>query len=95
MTMEVIKNLSVRDRGSSSEAGPGTSEDESAVVRLGFAHRRKSLARSLELKRAGSLEPARIALEEMGKPVDARAEALSPAEFTRFADLLARKRGKP
>jgi hypothetical protein len=31
----------------------------------------------------------------MGKPVDARAEALSPAEFTRFADLLARKRGKP
>ncbi len=65
------------------------------MVRLGFAHRRKSLARSLELKRAGSLEPARIALEEMGKPVDARAEALSPAEFTRFADLLARKRGKP
>ena len=75
--------------------GPAASEDESAVVRLGFAHRRKSLARSLELKRAGSLEPARIALEEMGKPVDARAEALSPAEFTRFADLLARKRGKP
>jgi len=75
--------------------GPAASDDESAVVRLGFAHRRKSLARSLELKRAGSLEPARIALEEMGKPVDARAEALSPAEFTRFADLLARKRGKP
>jgi 16S rRNA (adenine1518-N6/adenine1519-N6)-dimethyltransferase len=75
--------------------GPGASEDQAAVIRLGFAHRRKSLARSLELNRAGSLEPARIALEEMGKPVDTRAEALSPAEFAQFADLLARRRGKP
>jgi 16S rRNA (adenine1518-N6/adenine1519-N6)-dimethyltransferase len=73
--------------------GPAASENDAAVVRLGFAHRRKSLPRSLELSRAGSLEPARIALEEMGKPVDTRAEALSPAEFVRFADLLARRRG--
>jgi 16S rRNA (adenine1518-N6/adenine1519-N6)-dimethyltransferase len=71
------------------------SDDQAAVVRLGFAHRRKSLARSLELSRAGSLEPARIALEEMGKPVDSRAEALSPEEFMRFADALARRRGGP
>jgi 16S rRNA (adenine1518-N6/adenine1519-N6)-dimethyltransferase len=77
-----------------SRKGHAASEDQAAVVRLGFAHRRKSLARSLELKRAGSLEPARIALEEMGKPVDTRAEALTPAEFMRFTDLLARKRGK-
>ncbi len=75
--------------------GPAASENDAAVVRLGFAHRRKSLPRSLELSRAGSLEPARIALEEMGKPVDTRAEALSPPEFVRFADLLARRRGHP
>ncbi len=75
--------------------GPAASEDQAAMVRLGFAHRRKSLARSLELKRAGSLEPARIALEEMGKPVETRAEALTPAEFMRFTDLLARRRGQP
>jgi 16S rRNA (adenine1518-N6/adenine1519-N6)-dimethyltransferase len=72
--------------------GPGASEELAALVRLGFAHRRKSLARSLELKRAGSLEPARIALEAIGKPVDARAEALSPDEFVRFAEAL--KRGE-
>jgi 16S rRNA (adenine1518-N6/adenine1519-N6)-dimethyltransferase len=72
--------------------GPGASEDLAAIVRLAFAHRRKSLARSLELRRAGSLEPARIALEEMGKPVNARAETLTPGEFVRFAEALAKRR---
>jgi 16S rRNA (adenine1518-N6/adenine1519-N6)-dimethyltransferase len=72
--------------------GPGASEELAALVRLGFAHRRKSLARSLELKRAGSLEPARIALEAIGKPADARAEALSPDDFVNFAAAL--KRGE-
>jgi len=73
--------------------GPGASEDLAALVRLAFAHRRKSLARSLELSRAGSLEPARVALEEIGKPQDARAETLSPEEFERFAEALARDGG--
>lgn len=68
--------------------GPGASEELAALVRLAFAHRRKSLARSLELARAGSLEPARSALESIGKPADARAETLSPEEFTRFAEAL-------
>jgi 16S rRNA (adenine1518-N6/adenine1519-N6)-dimethyltransferase len=72
--------------------GPGASEELAALVRLGFAHRRKSLARSLELNRAGSLEPARIALEAIGKPADARAEALSPDDFVNFAAAL--KRGE-
>jgi 16S rRNA (adenine1518-N6/adenine1519-N6)-dimethyltransferase len=71
---------------------PGASEELAALVRLAFAHRRKSLARSLELNRAGSLEPARIALEAIGKPADARAEALSPDEFVGFAAAL--KRGE-
>ncbi len=74
---------------------PAASEDLAALVRLGFAHRRKSLARSLELARAGSLEPARGALESMGKPPDARAETLSPEEFELFAKTLAeRERGE-
>jgi 16S rRNA (adenine1518-N6/adenine1519-N6)-dimethyltransferase len=68
--------------------GPGADEDLAALVRLAFAHRRKSLARSLELSRAGSLEPARRALESIGKPADARAETLYPEEFERFAEAL-------
>jgi 16S rRNA (adenine1518-N6/adenine1519-N6)-dimethyltransferase len=74
---------------------PETSEDIAALVRLAFAHRRKSLARSLELSRAGSLEPARRALEAIGKPADARAETLSPEEFERFAEALAGDGGGP
>jgi 16S rRNA (adenine1518-N6/adenine1519-N6)-dimethyltransferase len=65
--------------------GPGADPELAAVVRLAFAHRRKSLARSLELKRAGSLEPARCALEAIGKPANARAETLSPEEFVQLA----------
>jgi len=70
---------------------PAASDDLAALVRLGFAHRRKSLARSLELARAGSLEPARSALQSMGKPADARAETLSPEEFELFAKTLAER----
>lgn len=72
----------------------GADEDLAALVRLAFAHRRKSLARSLELARAGSLEPARIALEAIDKPADSRAEALSPDEFERFGQALAKTRGR-
>ena len=68
---------------------PGASEDLAALIRLAFRHRRKSLARSLELSRAGSLEPARLALQSVGKPADARAETLSPEEFERFGEALA------
>jgi 16S rRNA (adenine1518-N6/adenine1519-N6)-dimethyltransferase len=75
--------------------GPAAPEDLAALVRLAFAHRRKSLARSLELSRAGSLEPARRALEAIGKPADARAETLSPEEFERFAEALASDGGGP
>jgi 16S rRNA (adenine1518-N6/adenine1519-N6)-dimethyltransferase len=70
----------------------GASEDLAALVRLAFAHRRKSLARSLELARAGTLEPARDALKSIGKAPDARAETLSPEEFELFAVALAERR---
>ena len=69
--------------------GPGASEGLSALVRSAFGHRRKSLARSLELAEQGNLEPARHALEAIGVPADSRAEALSPREFQRLAEALA------
>jgi 16S rRNA (adenine1518-N6/adenine1519-N6)-dimethyltransferase len=68
--------------------GPAPSESLAQLVRDGFAHRRKSLARSLELARPGTLEPAREALKRIGKPADARAETLSPGEFEKLGRLL-------
>jgi 16S rRNA (adenine1518-N6/adenine1519-N6)-dimethyltransferase len=61
--------------------GPAAPAKTRALVREAFAHRRKSLARSLELARPGRIEAVREALAELGQPADARAEALSPQEF--------------
>ena len=58
------------------------------LVRAAFAHRRKSLARSLEHVRPGSLDAARGALRELGLPEDARAEALAPEDFAALAGKL-------
>ena len=68
--------------------GPGADPATRALVRAAFAHRRKSLARSLEHGRAGSLGPARAALAELGLPEDARAEALSPSQFAALSAKL-------
>lgn len=70
--------------------GPGADAETRELVRAAFAHRRKSLARSLEHARPGSLAPARAALAELGLPEDARAEALAPEQF---AALSAKLRG--
>jgi 16S rRNA (adenine1518-N6/adenine1519-N6)-dimethyltransferase len=75
--------------------GPAAPEGVVRVVREAFAHRRKSLARSLELARPGSLEPARAALQRIGKPADARAETLSPPEFEALAAGLDRAEEGP
>lgn len=76
--------LRLRRTGSSADA------PTRALIRAAFAHRRKSLARSLEHARPGSLAPAREALAELGLPEDARAETLSPQQF---AALSAKLRG--
>jgi 16S rRNA (adenine1518-N6/adenine1519-N6)-dimethyltransferase len=68
--------------------GPGGDEATRALIRAAFAHRRKSLARSLEHGRQGSLAPARAALAELGLPEDARAEALSPTDFAALSAKL-------
>ena len=70
--------------------GPGADPETRKLIRAAFAHRRKSLARSLEHASPGSLGPARTALAELGLPEDARAEALAPEQF---AALSARLRG--
>jgi 16S rRNA (adenine1518-N6/adenine1519-N6)-dimethyltransferase len=70
--------------------GPGADVATRELVRAAFAHRRKALARSVEHVRPGSLAAVRAALEELGLPTDARAEALAPDDF---AALSAKLRG--
>jgi 16S rRNA (adenine1518-N6/adenine1519-N6)-dimethyltransferase len=72
---------------------PAAPESVRRLVHEAFAHRRKSLARSLELaadprQRDGRREEARYALSEAGLREDARAESLSPQEFVRLAGSL-------
>ena len=68
--------------------GPAASPEVAGVVRDAFAHRRKSLARSLEHARPGSRDTARAALERLGLPADARAEQLAPSQFVALAEAL-------
>jgi 16S rRNA (adenine1518-N6/adenine1519-N6)-dimethyltransferase len=68
--------------------GPVADPATRALVRAAFAHRRKSLARSLEHGEAGSLAPARAALAELGLAADARAEALAPGDFAALSAKL-------
>jgi 16S rRNA (adenine1518-N6/adenine1519-N6)-dimethyltransferase len=70
--------------------GPGADPATRELVRAAFAHRRKSLPRSLEHARPGSLAPARKSLARLGLPEDARAEQLSPGEFRALAKGLSR-----
>jgi 16S rRNA (adenine1518-N6/adenine1519-N6)-dimethyltransferase len=64
--------------------GPAPEPALRALVQQGFAHRRKALARSLSLApgaEPGIRDRARAALEAIGRPADARAEQLAPAEW--------------
>lgn len=58
------------------------------LAQAGFAHRRKTLANSLELAGLAERERAVAALAELGKPADVRAEALEPSELRRLAELM-------
>lgn len=68
--------------------GPAASPELRALVREAFAHRRKSLARPLELVAPGRRERVRAALEEIGLSAKSRAEALAPEDFARLAEKL-------
>lgn len=67
---------------------PPPPPEVTALIRDAFAHRRKSLARSLEHARPGGREAVRTALAELGLRPDARAEQLSSAEFAALAAKL-------
>lgn len=62
---------------------------QAQLVRGGFAHRRKTLAASLQLARGVDPERTRAVLARLGKPVNVRAEALSPPELLAVAEALA------
>lgn len=70
--------------------GPGADPATRELVRAAFAHRRKSLPRSIEHVRPGSLGAARAALRDLGLPEDARAEQLAPGDFQALANGLSR-----
>jgi 16S rRNA (adenine1518-N6/adenine1519-N6)-dimethyltransferase len=69
--------------------GPCAAEETRRLVRGGFAHRRKSLARSLELCEPGRIAAVRAALARLGLPDDVRAEALGPQQFEALAREMA------
>jgi 16S rRNA (adenine1518-N6/adenine1519-N6)-dimethyltransferase len=60
------------------------------LIRDGFSHRRKSLARSLEHARPGARAAVLAALAELGLPAGTRAEQLEPAQFVALAERLGR-----
>lgn len=68
--------------------GPPPDDALHALIRDSFAHRRKSLPRSLETTGPGRAELARAALVEIGLSADARAETLSPDEFVALASKM-------
>jgi 16S rRNA (adenine1518-N6/adenine1519-N6)-dimethyltransferase len=58
------------------------------IVTAAFAHRRKTLPNSLALAGVSSREQAEAALAAIGRPPEARAEALAPVEFVELAKAL-------
>jgi 16S rRNA (adenine1518-N6/adenine1519-N6)-dimethyltransferase len=68
--------------------GPGAGPELTALVRGAFAHRRKTLAGSLELAGLADRPRTRAALEAEGLDPAARAESLAPEEFIRLAGRL-------
>jgi 16S rRNA (adenine1518-N6/adenine1519-N6)-dimethyltransferase len=72
--------------------GPGADQATRDLVRAAFAHRRKTLGRSLELSGLRGVpqprQAARAGLAELGLPEDARAESLAPAQFAALSAIL-------
>ena len=65
--------------------GPGADPATRSLVRAAFAHRRKTLARSLAHARPGTLGRARAMLPELGLRLEVRAEDVAPLEFVELA----------
>jgi 16S rRNA (adenine1518-N6/adenine1519-N6)-dimethyltransferase len=72
--------------------GPAADAATRDLVRAAFAHRRKTLGRSLEIAGLRGVPApraaARAGLVELGLPEDARAESLAPAQFAALSAIL-------
>ena len=67
---------------------PAATPSVRRLVSGGFAHRRKTLAGSLELSGGPPRAIVRSALQELGESPDVRAERLSPERFVELGRLL-------
>lgn len=65
--------------------GAGADQDTRSLVRAAFAHRRKTMVRSLEHVRPGTMGRTRTLLPEYGIRLQARAEDISPPQFAAIA----------
>ncbi len=72
--------------------GPGADQATRDLIRAAFAHRRKTLARSLELTGLRGVpkprQAARAGLAQLGFPESARAEQLAPSDFAALSAIL-------
>lgn len=68
--------------------GPWPGDRVARLIRGGFAHRRKALARSLAMSSVASRERALAALDSVGLDSRVRAEELAPTEFASLAAAL-------
>ena len=75
--------------------GPAADVPTRELIRAAFAHRRKTLARSLEIVGLRGVpkprESARAALAELGLPERVRAEQLSATDFVALSAILQRQ----
>jgi 16S rRNA (adenine1518-N6/adenine1519-N6)-dimethyltransferase len=69
--------------------GPPAPAGVRALVSAGFAHRRKTLARSLAQSGSAGRDAVRAALEAIGLEPDVRAERLGPTQWIALAEQLA------
>jgi 16S rRNA (adenine1518-N6/adenine1519-N6)-dimethyltransferase len=67
---------------------PARYADVKRVVEGAFAHRRKTLANSLELRSVAKRDSTVEALAQIGREPNVRAEALAPDEFVALTDAL-------
>ena len=68
--------------------GPSPGEDLRTLIRASFAHRRKSLARSVDTVRPGTFNRVRTSLGKAGMDPAVRAEAVSPEGFILLSELI-------
>jgi 16S rRNA (adenine1518-N6/adenine1519-N6)-dimethyltransferase len=80
-----VDSVLVRMRRLESSGSSPDARATRALVSGAFAHRRKTAASSLALSGRHGRDEVRAALERLGRPLDIRAERLSPQDFSALA----------